>query len=160
MANHEQQRRKESRKEQFMAMAGLIGAFGAGAFVGAQREKLELTLIANELMQVDILVDLGLYTSREDFLQTAAHKLLQEHGVEIEQTTDHLTVTGITSHSRRSLEKLHAAGRQLEINVTGILRLAGDVTPELACAVIKSVKIRGAFQASAEVKAALINRIH
>jgi hypothetical protein len=160
MANQEQRGGKESRKEQFMAMAGLIGAFGAGAFAGAQRKKLELTLNANELMQVGILVEQGLYTSREHFLQTAAHKLLQEHGVEIGQTTDHLTVTGIALHSRKSLEKLHAAGRQLKINVFGILRLGGDVTPELACAVVKSVKIRGAFQASAEVKAALIDRIH
>ena len=62
-------------------------------------------------------------------------------------------------HNRKSLEKLRAAGRHLELNVTGILRLADDVTPELACAVIKSLKVRGAFQASAEVKAALTERI-
>ena len=71
-----------------------------------------------------------------------------------------LTVAGIVMHNRKSLEKLLAAGRQVELNVTGILRLADDVTPELACAVIKSLKVCGAFQASAEVKAALSDRIH
>ena len=158
MANHEQQRRKEDRKEQFKAMAGLIGAFGAGAFARTKREKLELTMNADELMQVDVLVEQGLYASREDFLQTAAHQLLQEHGVEIGQTADHLTVTGIALHTRKSLEKLRAAGRQLELNVTGILRLSDDVTSELACAVIKSLRVCGTFQAGPEVKSALLDR--
>jgi Arc/MetJ-type ribon-helix-helix transcriptional regulator len=158
MADHEQQRRKAGHKEQFMAMAALIGTFGAGVFARAKRERLELTMNADELMQVDVLVEQGLYASREDFLQTAAHRLLQAHGVETWQTAEHLTVTGIALHTRKSLEKLRAAGRQLELNVTGILRLADDVTPELACGVIKSLKVCGTFQASPEVKAALLDR--
>ena len=32
MANHEQQSKREDRKQNFLAMAGLIGKFGAGAF--------------------------------------------------------------------------------------------------------------------------------
>ena len=112
-----------------------------------------------------LLVEQGLYESREAFLQSAAHNLLREHGIDVshampgELAAGHLTVAGILMHNRKSLEKLRAAGRQLELNVTGILRLADDVTPELACAVIKSLKVRGAFQASAEVKAALTERI-
>jgi hypothetical protein len=76
-----------------------------------------------------------------------------------QRTAGRLTAAGIVMHNRKSLEKLLAAGRQVEINVTGILRLADDVTPELACAVIKSLKVCGAFQASAEVKAALKDRM-
>lgn len=160
MANHEQQRGKADRKEQFTAMAGLIGAFGAGAFGGSKREKLTLSLAADQLKQLALLVEQGLYSSREGFLQTAAYKLVQEHGVEIGKTSDHLTVKGIALHNRKSLEKLRAAGRELELNVTGLLRLADDVTPELACAVIKSLKVRGAFQASDRMKAALMDRTH
>jgi hypothetical protein len=159
MANHKQQRKTENRKERFLQMAGLIGTFGAGAFTGGKREKLDLTMNADELMQVDVLVEQGLYTGREDFVQTAAHQLLQAHGVEIGHPAEHLTVTGIALHNRKSLEKLRAAGRQLGLNVTGILRLADDVTAELACAVIKSLKVCGSFQASSEVKAALMDRI-
>jgi hypothetical protein len=48
----------------------------------------------------------------------------------------------------------------VELNVTGIFRLSSDVTPELARAVIKSLTVCGAFQASPEVKAALRDRIH
>jgi hypothetical protein len=114
---------------------------------------------------VDLLVEQGLYASREAFLQTAAHNLLHEHGVDVghampgKLATGHLTVAGIFMHNRKSLEKLRASGKQLELNVTGIFRLCDDVTPELASAVIKSLKICGAFQASPEVKTALRDRI-
>ena len=160
MPNDEQQSKREERKQSFMAMAGLIGKFGAGAFSGSKREKLTLSMNADQLRQVDLLVEQGLYTSREDFLQTAAQNLLREHGVDVRQASiSRLAVAGIVIHSRKSLEKLHAEGRQLELNIAGIFRLADDVTPELACAVIKSLKVRGTFQASAEVKAAFKDRI-
>lgn len=161
MANHEHQRKTEERKQSFLAMAGLIGAFGAGAFSGLKREKLTLSMATDQLRQIDGLVEQGLYPNREAFLQSAAQNLLREHGVEAPQpATGRLTAAGIVMHSRKSLERLLAAGRQVELNVTGILRLSDDVTPELACAVIKSLKVCGAFQASPEVKAALIDRTH
>ncbi len=160
MPNNDQ-REKEGRKQQFTTMAGLIGTFGAGAFSGPKREKFSLSMTADQLTQINNLVEQGLYPSREAFLQSAAQNLLREHGVEAPQPgTGQLMAAGIVMHSRKSLERLLAAGRQIELNVTGILRLADDVTPELACAVIKSLKICGAFQASAEVKAALRDRIH
>jgi Arc/MetJ-type ribon-helix-helix transcriptional regulator len=159
MAHHEQQSKMEERKQSFLAMAGLIGTFGAGAFAGSKREKLTLSMGADELKQVDRLVEQGLYPSREAFLQSAARNLLHEHGMDLPQAaTGRLTAAGIVMHNRKSLEKLLAAGRQVELNVTGIFRLAHDVTPELACAVIKQLKVCGAFQASGEVKAALKDR--
>lgn len=157
MTNNEQQGKAEKRKERFLQMAGLIGTFGAGAFTGSKPQRIGLTMNADELRQVDLMVEQGLYPSREAFLQSAARSLLREHGVEARQAAGRLTVAGIVMHSRKSLEKLLAAGRQVELNVTGIFRLADDVTPELACAVIKSLKVCGAFQASPEVKAALKN---
>jgi Arc/MetJ-type ribon-helix-helix transcriptional regulator len=161
MENREQQGKRAERKERFRAMAGLIGTFGAGAFTSSKPEKLDVTMDAEELHQVYLLVEQGLYASREDFLQSAARNLLREHGVEVPLSmTGELTVAGIAMHNRKSLNKLRAAGRQLELNVTGIFRLADDVTPELACAVIKSLKVRGTFQASEEVKAALMDRTH
>jgi hypothetical protein len=94
-------------------------------------------------------------------LQSAARNLLHEHGMDLPQpTASRLMVAGIVMHNRKSLERLLAAGRQVELNVTGIFRLSSDVTPELACAVIKSLTICGAFQAATEVKAALRDRIH
>jgi Arc/MetJ-type ribon-helix-helix transcriptional regulator len=160
MANHEQKSKREDRKQSFLAMAGLIGTFGAGAFTGSKHEKLTLSMDADQLKQVDLLVERGLYASREAFLQSAARNLLHEHGMDLSQaSTGWLAAAGIVMHNRKSLEKLFAAGKQVELNVTGILRLADDVTPELACAVIKQLKVCGAFQASPEVKAALKERV-
>ena len=159
MENREQQDKRAERKERFIAMAGLIGRFGAGAFTSSKPQKLDVTMDAQEIHQVDLLVEQGLYASREAFLQSAARNLLREHHVEVPRSmTGELTVAGIAMHNRKSLNRLRDSGKQLELNVTGILRLANDVTPELACAVIKSLKVRGAFQASDEVKAALMDR--
>ena len=159
MANQQQPGKREGRKQSFLAMAGLIGTFGAGAFARPKSQKFDVTMGSDELKQVDLLVEQGLYASREAFLQSAARNLLHEHGMELPQATaSRLTVAGIVMHNRKSLERLLAAGRQVELNVTGILRLNDDVTPELASAVIKSLKVCGAFQASPEVKAALIDR--
>jgi Arc/MetJ-type ribon-helix-helix transcriptional regulator len=160
MANQQQPGKREGRKQSFLAMAGLIGTFGAGTFAGAKCEKFELMMGSDELKQVDLLVEQGLYANREAVLQSAARNLLHEHGMDLPQATaSRLTVAGIVMHNRKSLERLLAAGRQVELNVTGILRLNDDVTPELASAVIKSLKVCGAFQASPEVKAALADRI-
>jgi hypothetical protein len=113
---NEREHKTSVRKERFMAIASLIGSFGAGAFSGAK---------ANVIAQ---------------------------------ESLGQLTVAGMAMHNRKSLEKLRAAGKQLDVNVAGIFRLAEDVTPELACAVIKSIKVRGSFHASAGVKAALRDR--
>ena len=159
MANQQQPGKREGRKQSFLAMAGLIGTFGAGAFAGSKSQKFDVTMGSDELKQVDLLVEQGLYASREAFLQSAARNLLHEHAMDLPQTTaSRLMVAGIVVHNRKSLERLLAAGRQVELNVAGILRLRDDVTPELACAVIKSFKVCGAFQASPEVKAALVDR--
>lgn len=153
------QTRNRKTQRAFYDDGGTDWEFGAGAFGGAKQEKLSLTMDAAEAMQIDLLIAQGLYSSREEFLQAAARNLMREHGVQVQQAAGQLTVAGIAIHSRKSLEKLRAAGKQLELNVTGIFRLADDVTPELACAVIKSLKIRGSFQANAEVKDALKDRI-
>jgi Arc/MetJ-type ribon-helix-helix transcriptional regulator len=159
VTNQQQPGKREGRKQSFLAMAGLIGTFGAGAFAGSKSQKFDVTMGSDELKQVDLLVEQGLYASREAFLQSATRNLLHEHAMDLPQTTaSRLTVAGIVVHNRKSLERLLAAGRQVELNVTGILRLRDDVTPELACAVIKSFKVCGAFQASPEVKAALVDR--
>lgn len=160
MTSSERKHNTERIKERFIATAGLIGAFGAGAFSSIKTEKLTLQMNADELQQLDLLIGEGLYASRESFLEIAARNLLREHGVDPDSATSQLTVAGLVMHNRRSLEKLRAAGRLLDIHVAGIFRLADDVTPELACAVIQSLEVHGAFQASAEVKAALKERTH
>ena len=67
---------------------------------------------------------------------------------------------GLQHYSRRDLEAVRAAGQQLQIQVVGLASIADDVSAELARATIDSVVVLGAFRASAEVKAALADRIH
>ncbi|MNT54109.1 hypothetical protein D3C72_1912430 [compost metagenome] len=62
-------------------------------------------------------------------------------------------------YTRADLESLKAAGERLHIKVIGLARIAADVTPELALATIGSITVLGALQASAELKAALADRI-
>ena len=66
---------------------------------------------------------------------------------------------GLRQYSRADLEAARAAGQLLEIRVLGLASIAGDVTPELARATIRSVTVLGALHASQAVKAALADRI-
>ena len=71
----------------------------------------------------------------------------------------HTMELGLRDYSRADLESLQRAGEVLHVKVVGLARIASDVTPELALATIGSITVLGALQASAEVKAALADRI-
>ncbi|HUF80703.1 MAG TPA: CopG family transcriptional regulator, partial [Burkholderiales bacterium] len=66
---------------------------------------------------------------------------------------------GLRDLSVADLEAARAAGEKLNMKVVGLLRIAPDVTPELALAALGSVTVLGALQASPQVKAALADRI-
>ena len=66
---------------------------------------------------------------------------------------------GLRHFSREDLEAVRATGEMLQIRVLGLASIANDVTPELACATIKSIEVLGALHASSVVKAALAARI-
>jgi hypothetical protein len=68
-------------------------------------------------------------------------------------------VIGVLVHDKADLEKLKLKREKLELRLIGFLHLASDITPELALEVIESIEVRGIFQASDAVKAALANRI-
>ena len=57
------------------------------------------------------------------------------------------------------LEAAGAAGEMLHVKVVGLVRIASDVTPELALQTIGSLTVLGALQASPQIKAALAARI-
>ena len=58
-----------------------------------------------------------------------------------------------------ALKAARDAHEILHIKVVGLVRIASDVTPELALATIGSIDVLGALQASPEVKKALGSRI-
>jgi Arc/MetJ-type ribon-helix-helix transcriptional regulator len=123
-------------------------------------DKVTVNLSLVDLGQMDLLVDEGFYTNRTDFVRTAVRNQLRQHAEAIRQTVLRKRfVVGLQRYSRTDLERVVAAGEQLEIHVLGLATLENDVTPELARAAIASVRVLGAFVASAAVKHALADRI-
>ena len=85
---------------------------------------------------------------------------LLQHGEVLKQTVARRTlVLGLQHFSRDDLETVRAAGQVLQIKVLGLASIAPDVTPALARATIESLLVLGALSASAEVKAALADRM-
>jgi len=126
----------------------------------ADNEKITINLGHVDLGQIDLLVQEGFYSNRTDFIRTAIRNHLERHTDAVKQTLARKHVElGLRHFSREDLEAVRATGEMLQIRVLGLASIANDVTPELACATIKSIEVLGALHASSVVKAALADRI-
>lgn len=126
-----------------------------------ETEKMTVNVGVVDLGHVDLLVQEGFYSNRSDLIRTALRNQLALHADTVKQTVARRTLTvGLQHLNRADLETVVAAGQRLQIAVVGLARIADDVTPELALAVIESVTVLGAFQASPAVRRALSGRIH
>jgi len=125
-----------------------------------ESEKITINLGYIDLGRIDLLVQDGFYSNRSDFIRTAIRNQLASEGEAVKQSIIRQTLElGLRDYSKADLEAVKAAGEKLEIKVLGLARIAPDVTPELALATIESITVLGALQASAELKAALAERI-
>ncbi len=123
-------------------------------------EKITINMSAVDLGKVDLLVQEGLYSNRTDFIRTAIRNTLDKHNLEIQQSvTRHSYTIGVLYYSKSDFEKYRQRGEKIKMTVVGLLHLANDITPELARAAVESIEVRGIFNASEEVKAALADRI-
>ena len=123
-------------------------------------EKITINMNAVDLGKVDLLVQEGVYSNRTDFIRTAIRNLLDKHIMEIQQSvTRHSYGIGIFAYDRKELEQLKANGSKIKFTVIGMLALNDDIPAELAAEVVESVQVRGVFQASEAVKAALSDRM-
>lgn len=128
---------------------------------GGETEKLTINLGVVDLGQIDLLVQEGFYSNRSDLIRTAIRNQLSVHADAVRQTVARRTLQLGLQHIRRAdLERCREAGEMLQLQVVGLVRIADDITPELACATIGSITVLGAFQASAAVRKALADRIH
>jgi Arc/MetJ-type ribon-helix-helix transcriptional regulator len=126
----------------------------------ADSEKITINLGYVDLGQVDLLVREGFYSNRSDFIRTAIRTQLDRHTDAVKQSVARRQLDlGLRQFSRIDLEAIRAAGESLHIQVLGLAVIASDVSAELARATIASIQVLGALQASAEVKAALSDRI-
>jgi Arc/MetJ-type ribon-helix-helix transcriptional regulator len=122
-------------------------------------EKISFNMSVVDLGQVDLLVDQGFYSSRTDFLIAAVRRQIESHAATVQHAVERKSMTvGMAIYGREDLEKRVAEGNPIDIRVVGVLKIAGDVTPELARAAIKSVSVFGKIRAKPEVVSALLFR--
>src|ERR1700758_2614245 len=126
----------------------------------ADNEKITINLGHFDLGHIDLMVQEGFYSNRTDFIRTAIRNQIERHADTAKQAIVRKRVElGLRHFSREDLEEVHATGQTLQIRVLGLASIASDVTPELACATIRSIAVLGALHASSAVKAALAGRI-
>lgn len=124
-------------------------------------EKITINLGLIDLGQIDLLVQERFYTNRTDLIRTAIRNQLAAHAEVLRQTVARRTlVLGLQEFSRRDLEVVRKSRTKLRIQVLGLVRIAEDVSPELASETIESIAVLGALHASAAVKAALADRTY
>lgn len=125
-----------------------------------ESEKITINLGYVDLGRIDLLVQEGFYSNRTDFIRTAIRNQLGVHTEDVSRSLERKTLElGLRDISVADLEAARAAGERLHIKVVGLLRIANDVMPDLARTTIGSISVLGALQATAEVKAALADRI-
>ena len=123
-------------------------------------EKITINLGPVDLGRIDVLVEQGLYSNRTDAIRTGVRNLLDKHDPVIQEVSARKSfVAGVLLLDRHDLLKHKNKGTRLSLHIIGLLSLSSDIDPELAQQVIESVRVRGVFRASAEVKAALEDRI-
>mgnify|MGYP003382321194 CR=1 FL=1 len=123
-------------------------------------EKITINLGFVDLGHIDLMVQEGFYSNRTDFIRTAIRSQIDRHTDVVKSSVARQTLDlGLRHYTRADLEAAIAARQPLHLNVLGLLTLAPDVTPAVARAAIASITILGALHASADVKAALADRI-
>ncbi|HZH28433.1 MAG TPA: CopG family transcriptional regulator [Azospirillaceae bacterium] len=126
----------------------------------ADSEKITINLGFVDLGHIDLLVQEGFYSNRTDFIRTAIRNQIERHADAVRQAVTRKSVDlGLKHINRADLEAARDAGQMLDIRVLGLASIAPDVTPQLARATIASLAVLGALHASADVKAALADRI-
>jgi Arc/MetJ-type ribon-helix-helix transcriptional regulator len=125
-----------------------------------ESEKITVNLGYVDLGRIDLLVQEGFYSNRTDFIRTAIRNQLTSHSEEVSRSIDrHMLELGLRDFGVADLEAARAAGERLHVKVVGLVRIAPDVTTELALETIASLTVLGALQASPEIRAALAARI-
>ncbi len=127
---------------------------------GGDTEKITINLGYVDLGRIDLLVQEGYYSNRTDFIRTAIRNQLTAQGDAVATSVNrHMLELGLRDITLADLDAARKAGEMLHIKVVGLARIAPDIAPDLALATIGSITVLGALQASAEVKAALADRI-
>lgn len=123
-------------------------------------EKLTINVTPVDLGKMDVLVAQGVFTNRADLIRTAIRRELDQHDTMVRETiTRDAYWVGIEVHSKKDLERLKAQGKRLRLRTVGMIKLANDITPELADEVFESISVRGILRAPKPVLEKLGDRV-
>lgn len=123
-------------------------------------EKITINVGYIDLGHIDLMVAEGFYSNRTDFIRTAIRNQIERHAEVTKQSVARKSLDlGLRHYRSEDLETARAAGQMLHIHVLGLAVIDASVTPELARAAIASIEVLGALHATAEVKAALSDRM-
>lgn len=126
----------------------------------ADTEKITINISVVDLGRIDLMVEQGFYSTRTDFIRTAIRDHLSTQADTIDEFIIRRSfVKGVLYYNHKDFERYLEKDEQVDIRVVGMLFLSNDITPELAKATIRSIKVLGVFRASEEVKEALADRM-
>lgn len=123
-------------------------------------EELTINLTPVDLGRIELLVEQGAYANRSEFIRSAISHQLERHADTVRETSARQgLVVGAMTFGREELEQRRKTGKKLAVKVIGYLSIDDDVSAALAAQTIESLTVPGVFRASADVKAALADRI-
>ena len=120
-------------------------------------EKVSVNMNIGTLSQIDLLVDLGYYSNRSDFINQSARQVLEQKRAIIEgEAQRHLSYneewfTGVYVFTAAQLRRARQAGKKIKVSGYG-LAVIDKRLDELALDTIEEISVKGKVLCSERVK--------
>lgn len=118
---------------------------------------ISLTIDESLINDIDTLINKGLYSSRENFIESAI--LNQIHICSPKENLRKDTYLGLASYNKTTLENALSTNTTIAIDVFGLLVLNDDISEDLALKTIHSIKVSGSLKANDKLKDALKDKV-
>ena len=120
-------------------------------------EKVSVNMNIGTLSQIDLLVDLGYYSNRSDFINQAVRQTLDQKQTLIESETQRQKnyngdwFTGVYVFSEDQLLHAKKIGQKIKLSGYGLVVIDNKLD-ELVLETVESISIKGKLVASPEIK--------
>ena len=120
-------------------------------------EKVSVNMNIGTLSQIDLLVDLGYYSNRSDFINQSVRQVLDQKQSVIENETQRRRESngdwfiGIYVFTEDQLVSAKAKGKKIKVSGYGVVVIDKKLD-DLAMEVIESIDIKGKLIASPQIK--------
>ena len=126
-------------------------------------EKVSVNMNIGTLSQIDLLVDLGYYSNRSDFINQSVRQVLDQKQSVIENETQRRRESngdwfiGIYVFTEDQLLNAKAKGKKIKVSGYGVV-VIDKKFDDLALEVIESIDIKGKLIASPQIKDKLLGK--